>query len=200
MIYEVHIKGVSPLIMHNGAAGLDTRSPANVEKAEITKKRGTNRTIEDEARLRELECQTALWLDEKGGPTIPTSAFRAMIETSAKKLKQGPLVREGLMVDEVTEFKYDKRKGNTAEELGKTCQFTVGVVVQRNRVLRTRAIFDPWAAKFIVYLDPELCDIEQLHNWLGIGGQRIGIGDWRPEKSGVHGRFEVVSVKGVKQS
>ena len=196
MQYTVTIKGIRPLIMHNGEAGLDTRSPANLEKAEITRKRGSNRTVSDDERLFELECQTSLWLDAGGAPTIPTAAIRSMIETAARKQKQGPQVREGLIVDEVLSFDYDReRYGATVEELGKNAQFTVPVVVQRNRILRTRARFDDWSCTFHLDTDPELVDRVQLEAWLETGGRRIGLGDWRPEKSGNFGRFEVVSVE-----
>lgn len=110
MQYTVIIKGIRPLIMHNGAAGLDARSPANLEKAEITRKRGSNRTVSDDERLFELECQTSLWLDAGGAPTIPPAAIRSMIETAARKQKQGPQVREGLIVDEVLSFDYDRER------------------------------------------------------------------------------------------
>ena len=114
-----------------------------------------------------------------------------MIETSARKLKQGPQVREGLVVESIDAFDYDReRLGTTVEELGKTAQFTVGVVVQRSRVLRTRALFDPWSLTFTLNCDDELIDKEQLATWLDIGGRRIGLGDWRPEKNGSYGRFE----------
>ena len=43
--YRICLQGRRPLIMHNGAAGLDKRSPANQEKDEVAKKRGRNRTI-----------------------------------------------------------------------------------------------------------------------------------------------------------
>ena len=195
MRYRVEIKGLGGIIQHNGAAGLDVRSPANLEKAEIARKRGSNRTASDDARLAELECQTSLWLDAGGAPTIPEGAIRSMIETAARKMKQGPQVREGLMVERVVSFDYDRSMGTTAEELGKSAQFTVGVVVQRNRILRTRAKFDPWGCTFVLDVDDELCDQEQIETWLDIGGRRIGLGDWRPEKSGVYGRFEVVKIE-----
>ena len=194
MRYEVNIEGTSGILMHNGAAGLDTRSPANLEKAEIARKKGSNRTETDELRLRELECQTSLWLNPDGTPGIPPGAVRAVIETGARKLKQGPQVREGLVVESV-EFHYDRSLGTTVEELGKTTQFTVGVVVQRNRVLRTRAKFDEWGATCVLDCDDELVDQEQLETWLDIGGRRIGLGDWRPEKSGQFGRFRTTSIK-----
>ena len=201
MQYEVKIKGIRPIIMRNGTAGLDVRSPAKLEMAEIARKSGTNRTASDDARLQELECQTSLWLDEKGAPTVPASALRACIETGARKLRQGPQVREGLMVDAVLSFEYNKRKyGTSIEKLGKTTQFTTPVVFQRNRLLRTRAKFDEWEVTFQLYADDELVDQSQLEAWLDIAGRRIGLGDWRPEKSGNYGRFEVVSINIVSES
>ena len=198
MEYDIHIRGISPIIMHNGAAGLDTRSPANLEKAEIARKKGSNRTASDDERLQELECQISLWLDMGGAPTIPAAAFRSMIEKSARKLKQGPQVREGLIVLGDAEFEYDReRYGTTVEQLGKNAQFTTGVVVQRNRVLRTRTMFEEWEARFRIEVDDELVDQEQLETWLDIGSRRIGLGDWRPEKSGHYGRFEVLAVEEV---
>ena len=35
---------------------------------------------------------------------------------------------------------------------------------------------------------------EKLGEWLGFAGQRIGLGDWRPERSGSHGRFRVAAL------
>ena len=197
MQYKVKIRGIAPLIMHNGAAGLDTRSPAKLEIAEITSKKGKNRTEADDQRLFFLECQVSLWLDEKGSPTIPPAAVRANIEKSARKLKQGPQVREGLIVIS-TEFEWDKSLGTTAEELGKSAQFHAVVVVQRSRMLRTRAKFDKWALSFVIDADDELVDTTQLMQWLDIGGRRMGLGDWRPEKSGQYGRFEVEDIKEIK--
>ena len=47
-------EAVSPLIANNGAAGLDTRSAANIEKAQIAKKKGKqpNRGRRDATPLR----------------------------------------------------------------------------------------------------------------------------------------------------
>ena len=196
-MFQVKIKGEQPLIMHSGEAGLDTRSPANIAKAEITRKKGSNRTEADEARLRELDCQTSLWLDQDNKPTIPQDAIRRMIENAARKGKQGGDVREGLVVVAV-KFDYDAKKlGKTVEELGRKAQFTVPVVVQRSRLLRTRARFDDWSAEFVLDTDDELVDRQKLELWLDIGGRRIGLGDWRPEKSGHFGRFTVESVKEI---
>ena len=194
MRYRIHIEGTSALITHNGSAGLDTRSPANIEKANITKKRGSNRTESDDDRIRELDCYTALYLTPANTPTFPESALRACIEAAARKLKQGPQVREGLIVERVEKFVYDKKLGKTGDELAKGAQFTVGVVVQRARILRTRAKFDEWGIVFTIEVDEELVDQQRLETWLDIGGRRLGLGDWRPEKSGHYGRFTAKSI------
>ena len=196
MFYNVKISGIRPIIMHSGA-GLDSKHPANIEKAELTRKKGSNRTDTDDARIAELECLLSLWLDHAGNPTIPAAAIRANIETGARKLKQGPQVREGLIVNEINGFGYDRsRYGETLEELGKTTQFRTRVVVQRQGILRTRAMFDtPWTCEYTLDCDDQLVDASQLEVWLDIAGRRIGLGDWRPEKSGDYGRYEVVSIE-----
>lgn len=138
---------------------------------------------------------TSLWLDTNNQPTIPASAIRSVIETGARKLKQGPSVREWMVVTR-TDFHYDlERYGNTLDALSVSTQHTVPVVVQRNRILRTRAKFDtPWSCEFDLDCDDELISEQFLSQWLDIAGRRIGLGDWRPEKSGEYGRFKTVSI------
>ena len=195
MRFEFTLTGVSPLIQHNGQAGLDTRSPLSGEIAEIAAKKGGNRTEVDDLRLRELECQRSLYLGADGEPTLPEAALRSLIEAGARKTKQGTLVREGLMIERV-EFRYDvERYGSSLEELRTKTQFVVPVVVQRQRIARTRARFDlPWSVVGVADVDPDLVDEAKLTAWLALGGRRIGLGDWRPEKSGLFGRFDVESV------
>jgi hypothetical protein len=196
MLFDVEIRGLRPIIHHSGT-GIDPKHPANIEKSALARITASNRTEDDEARLAELECQVALWLDEDGRPTIPAAALRSCIETAARRLRQGPQVREGLVVDRVHEFRYDvDRYGDELTRLVQTTQFRIGVVVQRQRILRTRAMFEPpWGCRFTLDCDDELVDQQQLEAWLDIAGRRIGLGDWRPEKSGDYGRFETVSVK-----
>ena len=198
MLYRIKVVGINALLMHNGAAGLDSRSPISREIAAITAKRGGNRPEAEDDRLRELECQRSLWLNESGAPTIPAAAIRAAIETGARKRKQGPQVRGGLVIV-ATAFDYDReRYGHTSEEIGRNAQFTVPVVVQRNRVARTRAKFEiPWSCTFEADVDEELIDKDQLLEWIDIAGRQVGVGDWRPEKSGTYGRFNTEFIEAI---
>ena len=196
MIYAIRLEGTSGLLMHSAVGSMDTRAPANVEKHAIARRKASDRTEADEERMAELECQAGLWLDDDNHPTIPAAALRAVIETSARKLKQGPQVREGLVVDRVLKFEYDEDAlGKTIVELGQKAQFKAVVAVQRNRLWRVRPLFPEWAVTFLVDVDDELVDAHHLGEWLDIGGRRIGLGDWRPEKSGSYGRFRTDYIK-----
>ena len=57
--------------------------------------------------------------------------------------------------------------------------------LSRQRILRTRARFDcPRSVVGIADVDPELVDKDKLTAWLVLAGRRVGLGDWRPKKSG----------------
>ena len=155
MLYRATIAGIRPIIMHSGQS-IDPRIPANQEKAEITKKRGATGLSPTTHVSGELECQLSFWLNETGSPTIPPAAIRANLETAARKLKEGPQVREGLIVLD-SSFTYDVgRYGEGLESLSKNCQFTTGVVVNGRRIARTRAKFElPWSCTFTLDCDDE---------------------------------------------
>ena len=191
MLFDVRIVGESPLIQHS----VDTMLPGNdiARQIEEVAKRKP-RTTSDAALLAELETRGSLWLND-GEVQVPTRVLRTAIEEAARKSKQGPAVREGMLVIE-SRFTYDTaRYGTTLEELGKSTQFQAVVVVQRQKIVRTRAKFDPpWSVDFVLDCDDGLIDQPRLESWLKIAGQRIGIGDWRPSKSGTFGRFTVESL------
>ena len=93
MRIEYTLAGVSPLIMHNLAAGLDTRSPVSRQIAALAAKKGGNRTDVDDLRLQELGCQQSLYLGADGKPTLPAAALRAMI--SPADLSRAPEAGSG---------------------------------------------------------------------------------------------------------
>ena len=196
MHYFLRLIGESPILHRNAASSLDTSSPASRAITELARKR--SRTESEHEQLRELECQRSLWLSDDGRPMIPRAALRACIEGAARRAKEGPGVRSGLVVDD-TRFHFDvERYGDSLEDWGKRCQYTVPVVVQRNRILRTRARFElPWSLEAHVFAAEDLIAPERLRAWLEFAGQRIGLGDWRPERSGSHGRFSLAVLQPV---
>lgn len=64
--------------------------------------------------------------------------------------------------------------------------------------IRHRAEFKPWAAILAVQFNANALSAEQIVNLIHAGGFAVGIGDWRPEKDGVSGRFHVASADEMK--
>lgn len=66
------------------------------------------------------------------------------------------------------------------------------VVIQRARVLKSRARIDKWKAEFkIIYNDELIGDPEIIKTVLRESGMRIGLMDFRPQKSGFYGTFKI---------
>lgn len=59
--------------------------------------------------------------------------------------------------------------------------------------LRHRGEFSPWGAVLTVQHNANVLSAEQVVQLFQAGGFGVGIGDWRPEKDGVNGRFHVGS-------
>lgn len=65
------------------------------------------------------------------------------------------------------------------------------VNVKTGKDLRFRPEFRNWKAELLVKFDADRITIEQIANLLNHGGQTVGVGEWRPEKNGTFGTFEV---------
>jgi hypothetical protein len=61
------------------------------------------------------------------------------------------------------------------------------------RTLCHRPRFDDWRLRFTLLIDQDAISIAEAHNVLTLAGQRIGLGDYRPERGGPFGRFAVTS-------
>lgn len=57
--------------------------------------------------------------------------------------------------------------------------------------IRHRAEFETWGALLRVQHNANVLSAEQVIGLFEAGGFGVGIGDWRPEKDGVNGRFHV---------
>lgn len=174
---NVEIEGTSPLLMNR----------FDIEAYE--KQRGNKRIIkdfkpEDEAKI------SAYWSSGK-----------------KKELIIPAIVLYSSILNASSFYKINKRSAKTTlagsirvepEEIplgtDKYVIDTRAVVIQRNRILKSRARLDKWKASFkIVYSKNMLSQavLEDVKHILIEAGRRIGIMDFRPQKGGYFGTFEV---------
>lgn len=176
----------APLIMHNGQLADPLNKWAKLMKA-ITSKR--NKTDADHEELARLEFLGGLYLDENG-PVIPAQNIERALVDAAKKRREGPVAKSGMFCDIHARLEYDGPR--LADELwgDERFRFASLVKVGTARVLRTRPIFPNWSTVIIVTYDTEQVNLSTINEWVKVGGQLIGLLEWRPK----YGRYEVQGV------
>lgn len=177
------IKGVSPLLQHNGQLA----DPLNKWAKEMKKISGKRaKTEADFAELARLEFMGGLYL-HNGEPCLPGELLEAAFVEGAKKLRKGQQAKAGIIVDGFASLAYDgPRKPDELWE-DESFRLTAGVRVQRNRVMRTRPIFRDWSVQVDVDFMPDVLNKTDIDEIVAACGRVVGLGDWRPR----FGRFDV---------
>ena len=192
MTIKIECKGVSPLLMHSDRAS-DPLSRDAQWLSEITGKRKKTETDIIELARREFYC--SLYLDTAGRPTIPIDNVHSCLYAAAKRRKEGPLFSGSFTVSSVN-FDYDgPDEPDALWEQQDTFVDRRSVKVGTSRVIRTRAIFPVWSLKVEAEHDPDVADLFNIKLWAEIAGTRIGLGDYRPQRGGLFGRFEAEVTK-----
>lgn len=182
-IITINVEGTSPLLLHNpagmggGNTGLSAKGK-NIPTPEAEAEAGAYR----------LPAKKG-----DGQLCIPSFAFRGAMLSAAKGRKMGKdfattLVKGSVFVtaeftplttpdgDPLHEYVIDARRARVG---------TAGIT-------RCRPKLEKWAAAVEFEVDQDFLAEENCRELLAIGGRTVGVGDFRPEKSGPFGRFTVL--------
>ncbi len=69
----------------------------------------------------------------------------------------------------------------------------VVIPATKGRIMKHRPRFDCWSAEFTLRINETLLPVAFVQTLLNEGGQQLGIGDFRPEKGGPFGTFNVIA-------
>lgn len=140
-------------------------------------------------------CETLYWLDgipekpteddvEQGRFGFPSVAFKACAITAVTSI--------GTMT-KVAARQCFHIQGEFVEILGPAPSMREDMVRvgMGTADIRHRAEFDTWGAVLTVQYNANMLSDEQIVSLFETGGFGVGIGDWRPEKDGMSGRFHV---------
>jgi len=191
---RLKLKGVTPLLQHSARLS-DPLNPIAKAMKEISGKR--KKTEADLLQMAKLEWRGSLYVDQEGNVILPAESIKAALIGGAKKEKSGPQARGGTFIFGSPILEHDARN-ESVEDLWKDGEsrnvHRVSVKVNSSRVMRTRPQFHDWSAEFDIHYDTSQAHESDIFRWLETAGRIIGIGDWRPEKSGNFGRFTVEMV------
>jgi len=182
---NVSIRGLSPLLMHNG----QTADPLNTFSKQLKAVSGKRKkTEEDYAEMSRIEWHAGLYTNREGFLIIPSTILEASIQDGAKKSKLGKAFKSAVFVNDDAVLEIGNKK-KAAELWGDDKYRDVrGVRVGQARIMRTRPVFHDWACSFEVYYDDEQVNVSDVSRALLDAGSKCGVGDFRPK----FGRFEVV--------
>lgn len=179
------VRGLSPLLMHNGRMA-NPLDPFAKRMKEVTGKK--KKTDDDHRLMAEIEYLGSLYVDHNQRPCLPSELIEATLINGAKASKNGKEAKKGLMVVDHAPLEYAGPK--TPGDLFKDENFVDQrmVKVGTARVCRTRPCFHNWEAEFVVQYDPDILNERDVASFVQEAGRSVGFGDNRPK----YGRFEVV--------
>jgi hypothetical protein len=188
----LRLKGLSPMLMHSDryANPLD---PDTKEHKRLTSKR--KKTDEDHAAIAYSEWKGGLYFDERLGPYLPSINVRSCLVEGAKLNKLGAAMQRGtIILEDKLALKYSGPR--TIDGLWGNARFRDcrSVVVSRQRLMRYRPCFPEWEAELEITFDPQIIEADQILQSAENAGKFIGLGDFRPNKGGSFGRFEVETI------
>ena len=178
-IVKMRIVGTSPLIQHQW----DEKALGMIRDKHAGKK-----TKARDVRDPQAEGEAAMYRTDKGKYGVPAMAIKSAIITAAHKDIgiEKTLVRKALFLVCNDSKKILPMDCDAPEIVEDTVRVGAG-----SADLRYRPYFYRWAVDLTWEIDGELLRVEDLLNLIDRAGFGVGICEWRPEKGGEYGRFEV---------
>lgn len=145
--------------------------------------------------MAEHEIEDKLYLDEKKKPQLPAVYIKNAITEAAKQFK---IVGKGKST-------YSKIVASTVDiepfyinlEAKDYGVFRISAVnpMTKGRMMTERPKFEKWKASFQIILNDPAVPISVINEILEHAGKYVGVGDWRPEKKGIFGKFMIAEFK-----
>src|SRR3990167_9976043 len=175
---SVEIEGTSPLIFHRWS-----------EKAKqmILDKQMKKATKGRETKNPEKDVEESYYKDSEGRIAFPALCIKQAMVNAVRNVEGGTmtLLRGSVFVagdkDGLIPVNYKKK-------MGRSDMVRVG---KGSADIRFRGQVNDWSMKFTIKFNADVISAEQVLNLLNIAGFSCGLGEWRPEKSGDFGTFQV---------
>ena len=161
-------------------------NPASMIEEQIGMKKATRMKTRTKKEA-EKEADKLAYKKSNGELYIPSEAIKGSLVGAASYKKIGkyaakPIIAAGVQM--------------SPEKIGlgiKTYNLDIRtVVIQRNRVVKIRPKIENWKAKFDIEYDETLIGNPQMiREILEEAGKRVGLLDFRPQKTGNFGKFKI---------
>lgn len=178
------VEGLTPLLLHNprGMVAAVANGPSKTKRIPAA----------------EEEAEMAAYRTAEGFLAVPAIAIRNAMITAAGAFKHKTRSWRSFVThvqiepaDLLTLFDVEGKPVSEYEIDVRRC-----VIKGRGAILRARPLIKEWTASFTFIVDVSMLPTDEpfklIKTFLLEAGSRIGIGDYRPEKTGWFGRFTVL--------
>lgn len=179
---KIKVKGLSPLIMH--------RWDEKAKKQMLDKQ--MKKSVKKEAKDPKQQYESSVYWMDGGTVGFPADGFKKAMVRGAKQL--------GLtMTDMRTGFfvhgEYSQKEDRELVPIYGSVSMREDMVRIANNTsdIRYRGQVNNWEATLNISYNSVVVSFDQIVNMLEAAGYGVGVGEWRPERDGIFGRFEVVT-------
>jgi hypothetical protein len=177
-LMKVKINGTAPLIFHKW----DEKAIRMILDKQM-KKAQKGREVRDP----EKEYESSFYYDSEGNIAFPARNIKQAIVGSARFINGVPMtiLRGALFVEG------DKDGFIPLTYKEKTMRQDMVTVGMGTADIRFRGQVEGWSMELMIKFDANILSSEQVLNLLQRAGFSQGLGEWRPERNGDNGTFEI---------
>lgn len=174
---EITIKGLSPLISHAWSQkAIKMMLDKQLKKA----------TAGREAKDPEADFQASLYPHPDGGYGFPATAFKnAMVRAGTYTDEKMTFLRGAFYILGQNDLVKIDGTPTPREDMVRVGMGTADI--------RYRGEFRDWTANLVIQYNAKAISAEKIANLASVAGFSVGVGDWRPEKDGSFGRWELAT-------
>jgi len=170
---KVELKGTSPILMNSPSSMIE-------DQTQTLKQKTSKGNMEKDA-------EKLAYRTKKGELYIPAEALKGCLIGAASYKKFGKFAAKPIIAGGVHIQPREVLLGTKKYELDIRT-----VVIQRARVVKARPMIDNWKCSFdLVYDESLIPHAEDIKLILEDAGKRVGLLDFRPQKTGSFGMFEI---------
>lgn len=174
---ELLLIGDAPLICHAWSAKT---------KAEMLAKQMKRAQEARPAKDPEQDYQDSLYRHPDGGWAFPAIAFKAAAVDACSHVSGITKVAARGAFHIMGQWVRIEGEPTMREDMVRINMGTADI--------RYRGAFDPWAATVPLQYNASLMSDEQIVHLFNVAGFGVGVGEWRPQRGGIFGRFHVESI------